>query len=108
MMLKCFLVFSCVVHFQYLLLFTIFVDCCDGSDEYDGSVNCPNTCIMGGNIEYKTDHRFSRVGGLVGDLGHVGAKQAKSGVSLDDLIQKLKGILLFLTTFLLAEIICKH
>ncbi|ONI16862.1 hypothetical protein PRUPE_3G125900 [Prunus persica] len=67
-------------------------DCCDGSDEYDGSVNCPNTCIMGGNIEYKTDHRFSRVGGLVGDLGHVGAKQAKNGVSLDDLIQKLKGL----------------
>ena len=20
------------------------VDCCDGSDEYDGSVDCPNTC----------------------------------------------------------------
>ncbi|CAL9011791.1 unnamed protein product [Prunus brigantina] len=69
-----------------------FCDCCDGSDEYDGNVNCPNTCIMGGNIEYKTDHHFSRVGGLVGDLGHVGAKQTKSGVSLDDLIQKLKGL----------------
>ncbi|PQQ01106.1 glucosidase 2 subunit beta [Prunus yedoensis var. nudiflora] len=67
-----------------------FCDCCDGSDEYDGSVNFQHTCIMGGNIEYKTDHHFSRVGGLIGDLGHVGAKQAKSGVSLDDLIQKLK------------------
>ena len=21
-----------------------FSDCCDGSDEYDGTVTCPNTC----------------------------------------------------------------
>ncbi|PQM41611.1 glucosidase 2 subunit beta [Prunus yedoensis var. nudiflora] len=82
-----------------------FCDCCDGSDEYDGSVNCPNTCIMGGNIEYKTDHHFSRVGGLVGDLGHVGAKQAKSGVSLDDLIQKLKGLKILLIIQVVITII---
>ncbi|KAM2845749.1 hypothetical protein COP1_028160 [Malus domestica] len=63
-------------------------DCCDGSDEYDGSVNCPNTCIMGGNIEYKTIHSFSRVGGL----GQIDRKQSKNGVNLDDLIQKLTGL----------------
>lgn len=75
-----------------IMPFTISADCCDGSDENDGSVNCPNTCIMGGNIEYKTDHRFSRVQ----HLGYIDAKQTKNGVTLDDFIQKLKGILLFL------------
>ncbi|KAK9922682.1 hypothetical protein M0R45_031135 [Rubus argutus] len=67
-------------------------DCCDGSDENDGSVNCPNTCIMGGNIEYKTDHRFSRVR----HLGYIDAKQTKNGVTLDDFIQKLKGLKIIL------------
>lgn len=66
---------------------TITVDCCDGSDENDGSLNCPNTCIMGGTVEYKTDHRFSRVR----DLGHLDTKQTKNGVTLDDFIQKVKG-----------------
>ncbi|XP_050383083.1 glucosidase 2 subunit beta [Argentina anserina] len=64
-------------------------DCCDGSDENDGSLNCPNTCIMGGNVEYKTDHRFSRVQ----DLGSVDTKLTKNGVTLDDFIQKVKGFL---------------
>ncbi|CAH8389819.1 unnamed protein product [Eruca vesicaria subsp. sativa] len=27
-------------------------DCCDGSDEYESSITCPNTCIMGGNVNY--------------------------------------------------------
>ncbi|XP_057473844.1 glucosidase 2 subunit beta-like [Actinidia eriantha] len=31
-----------------------FCDCCDGSDEYDGSIICHNTCVMGGNVAYKT------------------------------------------------------
>ncbi|KAK8464073.1 hypothetical protein PHAVU_011G116600 [Phaseolus vulgaris] len=28
-----------------------FCDCCDGSDEHDGIICCPNTCVMGGNAE---------------------------------------------------------
>ncbi|XP_021722487.1 uncharacterized protein LOC110689980 isoform X2 [Chenopodium quinoa] len=37
-------------------------DCCDGSDEYDGVIHCPNTCIMGGSIVYKTElHQTSNV-----------------------------------------------
>ncbi|KAL2937921.1 Glucosidase 2 subunit beta [Bienertia sinuspersici] len=37
-------------------------DCCDGSDEFDGVTYCPNTCIMGGNIEYKTEiHQASNI-----------------------------------------------
>ncbi|KAG1338866.1 hypothetical protein COCNU_04G011720 [Cocos nucifera] len=27
-----------------------FVDCCDGSDEYNGNVNCPNTCWEAGKV----------------------------------------------------------
>lgn len=26
------------------------VDCCDGSDEYDGRVKCPNTCWEAGKV----------------------------------------------------------
>lgn len=72
--------------------FNIFLDCCDGSDEHDGSVHCPNTCVMGGNIEYMTDSNIS----TSLDMSSIDAKQTKSGVYVEDLIQKLKGILLFL------------
>lgn len=27
-----------------------YADCCDGSDEYDGKVNCPNTCWKAGKV----------------------------------------------------------
>lgn len=27
-----------------------YVDCCDGSDEYDGKVKCPNTCWEAGKV----------------------------------------------------------
>lgn len=37
------------------------LDCCDGSDEYDGTVNCPNTCMTGGNIAYHSITRHPRV-----------------------------------------------
>lgn len=72
--------------------FNIFLDCCDGSDEHDGSVHCPNTCVMGGNIEYMTNSNIS----TSLDMSSIDAKQTKSGVYMEDLIQKLKGILLFL------------
>ncbi|KAG6751197.1 hypothetical protein POTOM_045716 [Populus tomentosa] len=31
-------------------------DCCDGSDEYDSGINCPSTCVMGGNLEIEGDN----------------------------------------------------
>lgn len=67
----------------------MFVDCCDGSDEYDGSINCPSTCIMGGNVVYKSDHSTSKVSDLVNRHGG-----NKSAISMDDLIEKLKGMIL--------------
>ena len=30
--------------------FQLSVDCCDGSDEYDGKVKCPNTCWEAGKV----------------------------------------------------------
>lgn len=72
--------------------FNIFLDCCDGSDEYDGSVHCANTCIMGGNTEYMTSSYIS----TSLDISSIDVKQTKSEVYMEDLIQKLKGILLFL------------
>ncbi|PRQ50052.1 putative glucosidase 2 subunit beta, glucosidase II beta subunit [Rosa chinensis] len=86
-------------------------DCCDGSDENDGSLNCPNTCIMGGNVEYKTDHRFSRVR----DRGYVDKKQTENRVSLDDFVQKLKGLkiiiivqLVIASVFVVCRIFHRH
>ncbi|KAE8076013.1 hypothetical protein FH972_014689 [Carpinus fangiana] len=65
-----------------------FCDCCDGSDEYDGSISCPKTCIMGGNIDYKTGSYVS----TVRDTGSIDAKETKSRANLEDLIEKLKGL----------------
>lgn len=65
------------------------VDCCDGSDEYGSSINCPNTCVMGGNIEYQTKSHVS----AIGEVDPIDGKEATNKLNLDDLIEKLKGIL---------------
>lgn len=67
----------------------IFVDCCDGSDEYDSSIKCPNTCVMGGNIEYKAQSYIS----TINDAGSIDARGAKIPVNKEDLIERLRGIL---------------
>lgn len=69
----------------------MYPDCCDGSDEYNTSINCPNTCIMGGNLEYKTETFISTANGN-GNVHSTGSKEKKGGVSFEDLIQKLKGL----------------
>lgn len=61
-------------------------DCCDGSDEYDGNIDCPNTCIMGGNVMYKANTYISKL------KAPVDAKESKSRAKMEDLIQKLKGL----------------
>ncbi|KAJ0637743.1 putative glucosidase II beta subunit [Helianthus annuus] len=62
-------------------------DCCDGSDEYDGGIICPNTCVMGGHAEYKTVNYNSRVK----RFGSRGTKQKGVGFNGEDTIQKLQG-----------------
>ncbi|XP_007050015.2 PREDICTED: glucosidase 2 subunit beta isoform X1 [Theobroma cacao] len=61
-----------------------FCDCCDGSDEYDGGIMCPNTCIMGGNVEYKSENYIS-----TSNLHSTEVKQKIIGINLEDLIQTL-------------------
>ncbi|GMG98548.1 hypothetical protein Nepgr_000388 [Nepenthes gracilis] len=63
-------------------------DCCDGSDEYDGSFSCPNTCVMGGNIEYKAEIRHS----TVNYVNAIDSRESKVGNKLEELIQNLEGL----------------
>uniref|UniRef100_A0A7N0TJK9 Glucosidase II beta subunit N-terminal domain-containing protein n=1 Tax=Kalanchoe fedtschenkoi TaxID=63787 RepID=A0A7N0TJK9_KALFE len=63
-------------------------DCCDGSDENDGSLRCPNTCVMGGNILYKAENHVSRVS----IKNSVVEKGVKNKSKLEDLIERLTGL----------------
>ncbi|XWS44584.1 hypothetical protein CRYUN_Cryun15aG0059500 [Craigia yunnanensis] len=65
-----------------------FCDCCDGSDEYDGGIMCPNTCIIGGNIEYKSENYIS----ATSHLQSTKLEQRKIGINMEDLIQTLAGL----------------
>ncbi|PIN08985.1 hypothetical protein CDL12_18441 [Handroanthus impetiginosus] len=60
-------------------------DCCDGSDEHDGTVICPNTCIMGGNIVYQRKNYES-------DLDSVDSRKTKPGIKMEDSASKLSGL----------------
>lgn len=64
----------------------IFADCCDGSDEYEGKTRCPNTCIMGGNLQYKPKNYMARTSRMV-DI-----ESSKSTINNPEhMIQKLTG-----------------
>lgn len=62
-------------------------DCCDGSDEYDSDVNCPNTCVMGGDFSYQTRRYRSRRK----HLDRIGGRNANE-VNMADSAQRLKGL----------------
>ncbi|KAL3355947.1 hypothetical protein AABB24_016885 [Solanum stoloniferum] len=62
-------------------------DCCDGSDEYDSNVNCPNTCVMGGDFSYQTRRYRSRRK----HLDRIGGRNANE-VNMADSAQRLKGL----------------
>ncbi|XP_050208439.1 glucosidase 2 subunit beta [Mercurialis annua] len=57
-------------------------DCCDGSDEYDSDVKCPNTCVMGGNLEYRAGNRISSSN----------ANESKDKIQQDDFLHKATGL----------------
>ncbi|KAJ7948390.1 Glucosidase 2 subunit beta [Quillaja saponaria] len=63
-------------------------DCCDGSDEYDGSIYCPNRCVMGGNVEYRTGNYIS----ITSDLSSAGSKATKSRVDLENPIDNIAAL----------------
>lgn len=62
-------------------------DCCDGSDEYDGNIICPNTCVRGGNIVYKSNKDIS----TTRDVDIVNRK-VKEEITKEDMFQKLIGL----------------
>ncbi|KAL0560085.1 hypothetical protein IC582_000479 [Cucumis melo] len=61
-------------------------DCCDGSDEYEGNIFCPNTCVMGGNM-YKSNNDVS----TTRDVDIV-IRKVKEEITKEDLFQKLTGL----------------
>lgn len=62
-------------------------DCCDGSDEYDGTVICPNNCVMGGNIAYqKVNYDLESNQ----ELDFINSRKTKPGIKMEDSSQKLK------------------
>ncbi|KAJ8752108.1 hypothetical protein K2173_001783 [Erythroxylum novogranatense] len=71
-------------------------DCCDGSDEYDKGVNCPNTCVMGGNVAYESGSYISSI-----DI-----KESRAGILSDDLLQKVEGLKVVLLLQIVVFIIC--
>ncbi|KAI4319761.1 hypothetical protein MLD38_033323 [Melastoma candidum] len=62
-------------------------DCCDGSDEYGGSIRCPNTCIMGGTVEYKFESHDQHAQTSV-----EGRKEKEVGLKSEDFLPKVKGL----------------
>ncbi|KAL6504210.1 hypothetical protein OROGR_026133 [Orobanche gracilis] len=61
--------------------------CCDGSDEYDGTVVCPNTCIMGGNIVYQRINYDS----VASNMDALNSKKTKHGIKMVDATHKPSG-----------------
>ncbi|KAJ6693529.1 hypothetical protein OIU85_004313 [Salix viminalis] len=57
-------------------------DCCDGSDEYGSGINCPNTCVMGGNLEYRAGNYISRID----------TKESKKGLISEEILQNARGL----------------
>lgn len=75
-----------LLHFGFQCRIDIFTDCCDGSDEYEGKARCPNTCIMGGNLQYKPENYVTKASHVVDIEG------SKSEINNSDyMTQKLKG-----------------
>ncbi|KAI5661797.1 hypothetical protein M9H77_21120 [Catharanthus roseus] len=78
-------------------------DCCDGSDEYDGIVNCPNTCIVGANFIYNSISYDS----TIRQQNPSGFGRNKLGLNAKESTEKLRGfkVLLILQGVLVTTIV---
>lgn len=74
-------------------------DCCDGSDEYDGGINCPNTCHKKANALLNNSNAN---GSAKVKLDYTSMREKKSRVDMEDLFQKLKG----LRVVIMIELVC--
>ena len=68
----------------------MFLDCCDGSDEYESGVHCPNTCRSSRDTA-EVDNGVSELS--VAQLDGTDVITSKHTVDIEDLIQKLRGTL---------------
>ncbi|XP_020099222.1 glucosidase 2 subunit beta isoform X2 [Ananas comosus] len=64
-------------------------DCCDGSDEYNSGINCPDTCIKGQKISKTWNHNHES---REANLNAADGFPSKSRLDLEDLIMKLRGL----------------
>ncbi|KEH30720.1 putative glucosidase 2 subunit beta, glucosidase II beta subunit [Medicago truncatula] len=65
-----------------------FCDCCDGSDEYDGTIRCPNTCVMGGNAE----NMYGNYNSKVRDQSVFSEKETENGAKAEESAHSLSGL----------------
>ncbi|XP_006294933.2 glucosidase 2 subunit beta [Capsella rubella] len=67
-------------------------DCCDGSDEYESSISCPNTCIMGGNVNYiyKPRTNLKPIDRKLGSTTF--PKESNTILNLQDMVKNLQGM----------------
>ncbi|CAA7053960.1 unnamed protein product [Microthlaspi erraticum] len=67
-------------------------DCCDGSDEHESSIRCPNTCVMGGNLNYVYKPRTDRKS-IDRQLGSTNdPKELLTVGNLQDMVKNLQGM----------------
>lgn len=64
-------------------------DCCDGSDEYESGIHCPNTCRKRPDIAV-ADNGVSELS--VAHLDGTDIISSKHTLDIEDLIQKLGGL----------------
>ena len=85
-----YLVFTgfCFVSSRNFDTVSMFVDCCDGSDEYESGIHCPNTCKKRHDTA-ETDNGVSELS--VAHLGGTDIISSKHTLDIEDLIQKLRG-----------------
>lgn len=75
-------------------------DCCDGSDEYESGIRCPNTCRNINDVRKDDDVGINRkgvmkddgVGMNIKDVAEDDHHDRKRTLDIEDLIQKLKGL----------------
>ncbi|KAL1187973.1 Glucosidase 2 subunit beta [Cardamine amara subsp. amara] len=67
-------------------------DCCDGSDEYQSSITCPNTCVMGGNVNYiyKPRTNLKSIHNKLASTTFL--NESNTIVNLQDIVKNLQGI----------------
>jgi protein kinase C substrate 80K-H len=68
----------------------VFIDCCDGSDEYESGVHCPNTC-RNRHDTAETDNGVSKLS--VAHIDGTDVITSTHKLDIEDLIHKLRGTL---------------